>query len=87
MWGLGFCLGFRVILRLGLPRKFLWFYMVKCFIAYRGILMLVYILGLVGVSRGLYYLGFRVISRLRLARFAYGFVGFRVFQGLDVFGG
>ena len=49
--------------------------------------MLVYILGLVAASRGLGYLGFRVISRLLLGRFAYGFVGFRVFQGLDVFGG
>ena len=61
--------------------------MVLCFIAYRGILMLVYILGLVAALRGLGYLGFRVFSRLRLARFSYGLVGFRVFQGLDVFGG
>ena len=49
--------------------------------------MLVYIFGLVAASRGLGYLGFRIISCLRLARFAYGFVGFRDFQGLDVFGG
>ena len=46
--------------------------------------MLGYILGLVAVSRGLGYLGFRVISRLGLARFAYGLVGFWVFQGLGV---
>ena len=46
--------------------------------------MLGYILGLVTVSRGLGYLGFRVISRLGLARFAYGLVGFWVFQGLGV---
>ena len=49
--------------------------------------MLGYILGLVTVSRGLGYLGFRVISRLGLATFAYGLVGFWVFLGLDVFGG
>ena len=42
--------------------------------------MLVYILGLVAASRSLGYLGFRVISRLRLARFAYGFVGLGFFR-------
>ena len=36
---------------------------------------------------GLGFLGFRVVFFLGLVRFADGWVGFRVFQGLDVFGG
>ena len=54
---------------------------------FRGVFRLGYILGLVTVVKGLGFLGFRVISRLGLARFSYGWVGFRVFQLLEVFCG
>ena len=44
-------------------------------------------LGLVTVAQGLGFLGFRVVSRFGLARSSYGWVGFRVFQLLEVFCG
>ena len=44
-------------------------------------------LGLVTVVLGLGFLGFRVVLRLGLARFSYGWVGFRGFQLLEVFCG
>ena len=42
-------------------------------------------LGLVTVFEGLGFFKFRVVSRLGLARFAYGFVGLMVFHCLEVF--
>ena len=47
--------------------------------------MLGYILGLVTVVQGWVFLGFRVLFCLGLARFTYGWVGFRVFYRLEVF--
>ena len=44
-----------------------------------------YMLGLVTVFQGRGFLEFRVVSRLRLARFYYGFVELMVFQCLEVF--
>ena len=60
---------------------------VQCFLPFRGLFLLGYILGLVTVVQGCFVLGFRVLLRLGLARFAYGWVGFRVFQRLEVFSG
>ena len=54
---------------------------------FRGFFRLGYILGLVTVVLGLGFLGFRVVSRLGLARFFFGLVGFRVFQFSEVFCG
>ena len=60
---------------------------VQGFSALRGLFWLGYILGLVTVVQGLGFLGFRILLRLGLARFSYGWVGFRVFQRLEVFSG
>ena len=42
-------------------------------------------LGLVTVVWGLGFFGFRILLRLGLARFALGWVGFSIFQRLEVF--
>ena len=44
-------------------------------------------LGLVTVVLGRGFLEFRVLLRLGLASFSYGWVGFGVFQRLEVFSG
>ena len=44
-------------------------------------------LGLVTVLYGLVFLGFSVLLRPGLARFAYGYLGFRVFRREEVFSG
>ena len=54
---------------------------------FSGVFRLGYMLGLVTVVQRLGFLGFRVVSRLGLARFFYGWVRFRVFQLLEVFCG
>ena len=83
--GLGF-LSFRVVFRLGLA-FFLPLGRVQGFLAFRGILRLGYIFGLVTFVQGLDFLGFRVVLRLGLVSFAYGWVGFRFIQRLEVFCG
>ena len=65
----------------------LWLGRVLGFSPFRGIFRLGYILGLVKVFKGLRFIGFRVVSRLGLFRVVYGWVGYRVFQGLEVFCG
>ena len=60
---------------------------VNGFSVFRGVFPLGYILGLVTVVYGLGFLVFRVVTRLGLARFAYGFLGLMVFQFLEVFSG
>ena len=57
------------------------------FSVFRGLFLLGYILGLVTVFWGWGFLVFRFFLRLGLARFAYGWVGSRVFQRLEVFSG
>ena len=86
------CVGFRLFrvqsgFALRVCLVFLRLGRVLGFSAFRGIFRLGYILGLVTVVQGLGFLGFRVVSRLWLARFAYGLVGFWVFPRLEVFSG
>ena len=64
-----------------------WFFRVLCFLGFRGLFKLGYMLGLVTVMLGLGFLGLRVLSRLgfsRFSRFSCGMVGFRDFQRLQV---
>ena len=88
---LRFCrVGFSRVFSSFLPRVgqvYLRLGRVQCFLPFRGLFLLGYILGLVTVVQGCFFLGFRVLLRLGLARFAYGWVGFRVFQRLEVFSG
>ena len=91
-WGqLRFCrVGFFRVQSSFLPRVgqvYLRLGRVQCFLPFRGLFPLGYILGLVTVVQGCFFLGFRVHLRLGLASFAYGWVGFRVFQRLEVFSG
>ena len=58
---------------LSVGQVFLRFCRVDGFSVFRGVFYLGYMLGLVTVAYGLGFLGFRVVSRLGLARFSFCF--------------